>query len=361
MADTDADTDSEEYFRRLVDQGALRAFLEAAVGPADRYDVQRHEGGNSNETLTVEWDDRTFILRRPPPGETADTAHDVLREYEVMNALQDTAVPVPRTVAACEDHGVIGSDFYVMERVEGDVPRAETPARFDSPEGRRGMGEQLVDTLARVHEVDVGAVGLEEFGYPDGYTERQVDRWGEQLDWAFEVTADEREIPALDRVGEWLVEHTPGAYPHTLVHGDYKHDNVMFGPGPDPEIVAVLDWEMSTLGDPFCDLGWMLSYWRDPKDPEPSIPELVTRFMEAEGYPSRAELVARYEDLTGLAYDNDRFYRTLAVYKLAALGEMFYRRHLEGNADNPMYPKMHDRVPALADRAVRIIEGEEPL
>jgi aminoglycoside phosphotransferase (APT) family kinase protein len=355
MADTD------EYFERLVDVEALGEFLTEELGPTDRYSVERHTGGNSNETLTVEWGDRTFIVRRPPPGETADTAHDVLREYEVMSALQDTDVPVPETVVGCEDHSVIGSDFYVMARVEGEVPRASAPKHLDDDAGRRGMGEQLVDTLAKIHAVDIEAVGLADFGYPEGYTERQVDRWQEQLSWAFEVTADEREVPGLDRVGDWLADNIPEDYPHTLVHGDYKHDNVIFGPEPPAEIAAVLDWEMSTLGDPFFDLGWMLSYWRDAKDPEPVLPELVTQFMEAEGFPTRQELVDRYEQRTGLSYDNDRFYRTLAVYKLAGLGEMFFRRHIEGNADNPMYPKMRERVPALADRAERIIDGEEPL
>jgi aminoglycoside phosphotransferase (APT) family kinase protein len=353
--------EADDYFERLVDVDKLQAFLEEELGPTDSYGVERHEGGNSNETLTVEWGDREFIIRRPPPGETADTAHDVLREYEVMSALQDTDVPVPTTVAACDDHDIIGSDFYVMERVPGDVPRAGVPERFQTPEGRQRVGEELVDTLAKINQVDVEAVGLEDFGYPEGYTERQVERWHEQLEWAFEVTREEREVPALDRVGEWLSENTPEEYPHTLVHGDYKHDNVMFAPATPPRLNAVLDWEMSTLGDPFFDLGWMLSYWRDAKDPEPVLPELVTRFMEHEDFPTRKELVARWEERTGLDYDNDRFYRTLAVYKLAGLGEMFFRRHLEGNADNPMYPKMRERVPALAERAERIIEGEQPL
>ena len=353
--------EADDYFERLVDVDKLQAFLEAELGPTDTYSVERHEGGNSNETLTVEWGDREFIIRRPPPGETADTAHDVLREYEVMSALQDTDVPLPETIVGCDDHDIIGSDFYVMERVPGDVPRAGVPERFQTSEGRQKVGEELVDTLAKINQVDVEAVGLEDFGYPDGYTERQVDRWHEQLEWAFEVTREEREVPALDRVGEWLADNTPEEYPHTLVHGDYKHDNVMFAPGTPPRLNAVLDWEMSTLGDPFFDLGWMLSYWRDAKDPEPVLPELVTRFMEHEDFPTRKELVARYEERTGLDYDNDRFYRTLAVYKLAGLGEMFFRRHLEGNADNPMYPKMRKRVPALAERAERIIDGEEPL
>ncbi|GAB3683491.1 phosphotransferase family protein [Salinarchaeum chitinilyticum] len=352
-----------EYFDRLVDLDALEAFLEAELGAVDHYEVERHEQGHSNETLFVDWGDAELVLRRPPPGSTADTAHDVLREYAFIDALQDTDVPVPPTVTACEDHSVIGSDFYVMERVDGTVLREREPEAFADADARERVGTQLVDSLAEIHGVDAASVGLDEYGHPEGYTQRQVERWGKQLAWAFEVTAEEREVPELDRVGDWLADHCPTDHPQTLVHGDYKLDNVMFGPQRPVELVAVFDWEMATRGDPRCDVGWMLSYWRDAKDPDPVIEELVTDFMARSDYPTRRELVERWEERTGLEYaeEHDRFYRTLAVYKLAGLGEMFYRRYLEGNSDNPMYPKMEDRVPALADRAVRIIEGEEPL
>ncbi len=352
---------SEEYFERLVDREALAAYLEGELGPVERFDVERHPEGHSNETLFVTWGDRELVVRRPPPGETAETAHDVLREYRVMDALQNTAVAMPETVLACEDQEVMGSDFYAMERVEGGVLRDEEPDRFADPAHRERIGHELVDTLAAIHEVDPDDVGLGEFGRPAGYTDRQVERWGTQIEWASEVTADEREVSTLREVGDWLEANRPDSHPHALVHGDYKLDNVVFAPGTPPELVAVLDWEMSTLGDPRADLGWMLSYWRDPKDPEPAVPELTAQFMEREGYPTREDLVARYERETGLEFERERFYRALAVYKLAALGEMFFRRYLEGNSDDPMYPKMRERVPALAERATRIIEGDEPL
>lgn len=351
---------SEEYFDRLVDENALREFLADELGPADTFDVRRHEQGHSNETLFVEWGDRELVVRRPPPGETAETAHDVLREYEVVDALQESAVPVPPTVTACDDRDVIGSHFYVMDRVQGTVIRESEPEVLADAEARNTLGGELVETLVAIHDLDYEAVGLGEFGRPEGYTQRQVERWQKQLMWAFNVTADEREVPALYRVGEWLTKNCPTEHPHTLVHGDFKLDNLMFQTDP-VDLVAVFDWELSTLGDPCTDLGWFLIHWRDEHDPEPAMGEYTTRFMEHPDYPTRVELVDRWESATGYTFEHERFYRTLAVYKLAGLGEMFYRRYLEGNADDPFYPKMEHAVPALADRAVRIIEGEEPL
>lgn len=350
-----------DYFDRLVDVDALAEFLTAELGSAEEYDVYRHEEGHSNETLFVDWGGRELVIRRPPPGETADTAHDVLREYKVIDALQDTDVPVPPTVAATDDHSIIGSDFYVMDRFRGEVLRDSEPESFANEEARRRVGTELVDTLASIHELDYESVSLGEFGRPEGYTQRQVDRWGKQLSWAFEVTADEREVPTLKKVGEWLQENCPDEHPHTLVHGDFKLDNVMFDPEPPVELLAVFDWEMATLGDPRADLGWMLSYWREEKDPSTGREEFVSTFMEHPDYSNRTELVERWEEQTGYEFEHERFYRALAVYKLAGLGEMFFRRYLEGNSDDPMYPRMEQQVPELADRALRIIEGDEPL
>jgi aminoglycoside phosphotransferase (APT) family kinase protein len=351
---------SEDYVDRLVDEGALRAYLEERLGPVESFAVERHAEGHSNETLFVTHGDRELVVRRPPAGETAETAHDVLREYTVVDALQDTAVPVPPTVLACEDESVVGSEFYVMDRLDGVVVRDEEPGRFADPDARRALSEDLVDTLAAIHTVDPAAVGLSEFGHPEGFTGRQVRRWSEQFTWAFDTTAEEREVPAVYEVMEWLTDNAPTEHPHTLVHGDYKLDNVMYAPEA-PELVGVFDWEMATLGDPLTDLGWLLSYWRDDGDPEPAAPRFTRRFTERPGYPDRAELVDRWESATGIEARNLRFYRVLAVYKLAALGEMFFARYLQGNSADPLYPAMEETVPALAERALEIADGERPL
>lgn len=361
---TGSDSDSA-YFDRIVDPESLKTYLMAELGPEDQFDVRHHQEGHSNETLFVTWGERELVVRRPPPGDTAENAHDVLREYRVIDALQDTNVRVPRTVLACEDTSVIGSEFYAMARHEGDVLRNDEPARFADPSARERIGHEAVDRLAEIHQVDHDAVGLEsgDFGYPPGFTERQVKRWSEQLTWAFEVTTDEREVDALHEVMEWLKNNVPAdeEHPDTLVHGDYKLDNLLFAPGSEPEITAIFDWEMSTLGDPFTDLGWLLSYWYQPKDPEPPIPSLAQPFLTRTGYPTRRDLVDRYERQTGFEFNDVTFYWVLATYKLAALGEMFFRRYLEGNSDDPMYPKMETAVPALAEQAIAIIDGEMTL
>lgn len=352
---------TEDYFERLVDESALAAYLADELGAVESFSVSRHDEGHSNETLFVEWGDDDLVIRRPPPGETADTAHQVLREYRVMDALQETPVPVPPTLLACEDESIIGSEFYVMERVAGDVLRDAEPDRFATPAMRDRVGETVVDALATIHSADYDAVGLADFGRPEGYTRRQVERWQQQLAWAFERTSEVRSIPELDDVGTWLEANAPDDHPESLVHGDFKLDNVLFAPGTPPEIAAIFDWEMATLGDPRADLGWLLAYWRDEASGVGTDAVRAPQFTAREGYPSRRELVDRWEEKTGLTFENQRFYRVLAVYKLAGLGEMFYRRHLEGNAADDLYPEMESRVPALAERAVQIRDGEDPL
>ena len=352
--------ESSDYLDRLYDQDALAAFLAREVGPGDDLRIEYHQAGHSNETLFVDWGDRELVLRRPPAGETADSAHDVLREHRVMAALADSDVPVPRMVAACDDHDVIGSDFYVMERLDGDVIRDTEPGRFSTPEQRRRLSEVFVDVLAEIHTLDPAAVGLDDLGHPDGYTERQVDRWTAQLEWAAEVTEDDRAVPHVRDVADWLAANVPADYDHALVHGDYKLDNVMFGPGTPPEVAGVFDWEMCTRGDPSMDLGWTLVDWVEPKDPEYDDP-ISSRVTTGDGYLTRRELLDRYEERTGSTFENERFYRTFGVFKSVSACEMMYRRYLEGNSENPAYALMEERVPTMTERAVRIIDGEEPL
>jgi len=347
-------TGDESYLDRLVDEAALRACLESELGPAEAFAVEHHGEGHSNETLFVTWGDRELVLRRPPAGETAESAHDVLREYRAISALADTEVPVPAAVLACEDTDVIGGEFYLMDRLEGDVVRDREPERFATPEHRRQIGEELADTMAAIHTLDYEAVGLGDLGRAAGFTERQVERWGKQFEWAAETTRGSREVPHIDGIGEWLEANVPRAYEHTLVHGDFKLDNVMFAPGTPARINAVMDWEMGTLGDPLRDIGWMLVYW----DTDPIAPGLMPGSLQRPGYPSREELIERYERRSGIQFVHREFYVVLALYMLAAVCEMFYARYLNGNSEDELYPEMESLVPRVARRAKELIDGD---
>lgn len=345
---------NDSYRDRLVDEDALTSYLEAELGTDRSVTVYYHDEGHSNETLFLEWGTQELVMRRPPAGETAETAHDVLREYSVIDALEDTDVPVPTPVLACDDRSIIGGEFYLMERLEGDVIRDDEPDRFATPDHRQQIGNTLIDTLAEIHTIDYEAVGLSDLGRPDGYTERQIERWGEQFDWAYETTSAERPVPHIEEIGAWLEANVPDSYDHTLVHGDYKLDNVMFAPGSEPEINAVLDWEMGTLGDPLTDIGWMLCYW----DTDPLITDLMPTFIDREGYPTREELIDRYESQSGIKFTNRRFYVVLGLYMLLAVCEMFYARYLNGNSDDELYPQMGSVVPEISQRAKALIDGK---
>lgn len=352
----------QEYFERLVDEESLREFLEVELGTAGTYDISYHRGGNSNEIIFVTWRERELVLRRPPLDETADTAHEILREYQVLSALKDSDVPVPRTVTACEDRSVLHCEFYLMERVQGEVIGDTEPDRFATAAYRQRVGEEMVDTLSKIHGVEYEAVELTDFGRPEGFTQRQVDRWTEQKEWVTSRDSLDRHVAELDELGAWLADNVPDSHPKTLVHGDFRLDNMLFDTGTPPELVAVLDWELSTLGDPLTDLGFLLAHWRDPKDEHPpAIPEWTTPYTAHKDYPTRVELVERYEERTGLEFEQERFYRALAVFKEAVAGEMFYGRYLAGETGDPLYPKMEERVPAMASRGLRIAHGEEPL
>lgn len=353
-------TQEGEYVSRLMDRARLQAYLESTLGEVETFEIERHQAGHSNETFYVVWGNEEYVLRRPPGGETAETAHDVAREYRVMDALADTEVPVPEMIALCEDHSVLGADFFIMERVEGDVIRLEELDRFARPEHRQRLGEELVDGLAAIHEVDYEAVGLGDFGRPEGFMERQVARWRQQLDWAVGKTGRGDQLPHREEIEAWLEANCPEETEHTLVHGDYKLDNAIVGPGTPVTIEAVLDWELSTLGDPLSDLGWMLLFWHDHADSEPVVPELVPAFTAREGFPPRRALVSRYESRTGRTVVDEEvdFYLAFATYKLAAICEMFHARYLSGNSKNPMYPAMNERVPSLFAYAYAIAEGQ---
>jgi aminoglycoside phosphotransferase (APT) family kinase protein len=335
---------------QLIDEAALTGFLDERLPGDGEWEISRHQAGHSNETFFLRRGDEDLILRRPPLGAFLPSAHDVGREYRVLSALGGTSVRVPRTILECTDESVIGCPFYVMERVDGVVIRTELPDRF-AEDHRRAIGEELIDALVELHSVDPAACGLDGFGKPSGYLERQLRRWRGQMELTLPLT---RPIPDLERVGEWLHTNLPETQETTLVHGDYKLDNVMFAADPPARLVAILDWEMSTLGDPLADLGWMISFWREPGDEGGNLFAETTRVTELPGFSSRADLIERYARASGREVKQLDWYQVLAIWKLAILLEGSYARHLAGMTDDPFFERMEHGVPALAGAALQV-------
>jgi aminoglycoside phosphotransferase (APT) family kinase protein len=344
---------SSPPFEPLVDRPALSAYLHEHIpgGLTGDLQVERLMAGHSNETFFLSSGRDRWVLRRPPRGAFLPTAHDVIREYRVLNAVGDLAVRAPRPVLLCEDASVIGAPFYLMERVDGVVARDSVPPHW-TEEDRRRAGDELVDALIELHSVDWVAAGLEGFGRPDGYLERQVRRWKGQLALTEPLT---RHVEDLHRAGTWLQRHLPAPGAATIVHGDYKLDNVAFAAAGPARLVAIFDWEMSTLGDPLADLAWMLSFWKE--EGEVSVVGLEEGIpTRLPGFATRSELTARYARLSDRPVGDLTFYLVLAVWKLAILLEGSYARHLAGVTDDPFFAQLEHGVPALASRAVGLID-----
>ena len=335
----------------LVDEQALTDFLNEHFHSTADLVVQRHQAGHSNETFIIlRGAMQEMILRRPPHGAFLPSAHDVAREHRVMSALDKTPVRVPQPLCLCEDTSVIGVPFYLMERIQGIVIREHLPDVF-TEEHRRAIGEELVDALVELHAVDPVECGLESFGKPAGYLERQLRRWKGQMELTLPFT---RPLPDLEKVGEWLAANRPESPATTIVHGDYKLDNVMFAPTPPVRLLAILDWEMSTLGDPLADLGWMTSFWLDPDDPTDELLSRTGEVTRLPGFLRRNDLVDRYASATGRDVANLGWYQVLAIWKLAILLEGSYARHLAGMTDDPFFAHMETAVPRLAQRALEV-------
>ncbi len=279
-------------------------------------------GGHSNLTFTVTDDQGSrWVLRRPPLGQVLATAHDMGREHRIISALASTDVPVPPTIGLCVDEDVNGAPFYVMGFVDGTVLRNVEVARSFTADQRRNAGVSLIDVLARIHAVDVDAVGLGDLGRKDGYIQRQLNRWYGQ--WEKSKT---RELPVIDEVFERLSEAVPEQGPATIVHGDYRLDNCMVD--REGRVIAVLDWEICTLGDPLADLGLLLVYWGDPDTGPAGIPLAPTQL---EGFPPPDEVRDRYTELTGRDLSQIDFYVAFGFWKLACIVEGVYARYVGGS------------------------------
>jgi aminoglycoside phosphotransferase (APT) family kinase protein len=312
--------------------------------------------GHSNVTYLIEREDGAeMVLRRPPRPPLPPSAHDVLREARLLEALRPTQARVPAVLAVCDQVEVIGSPFYVMEMIDGDVITSSVPEPLDNPRQRRAIAEQLIDALVEIHSVDWEDAGLEGFGKPTGYLERQVRRFSGL--WELNKT---REIPAVERVRDWLAGHLPDSGPPaqaTIVHGDYRLGNTMFAPTSSARLIAVLDWEMATIGDPLADLGYLCMMWSEAGDPEGGLREHLGRVTRAEGFPTRAELIARYEEGSGRSMRELRWYTTLALWKSVVFMEGNYKRAIAGTTDDPYLAQFADGVLELARQAEEVALG----
>ena len=340
-------------FDGLLDVGRLGTWLQAEVGvdPAT-LEVERLTGGMSNEIFALTHPGGRWVLRRPPRAPISMEASNriILREFQVLRALVATDVPHPKTVAVCGDAEVVGANFYVMQRIDGFTPRDPLPAPFDSDEAaRRGLGWELLDGLAALANVDWRAVGLEGFGKPDRFLERQVSRWSGMLE-SYKV----RDIEGIDTVSEWLESHRPQMSAPGIMHGDYQFVNVMFADGAPARLAAIVDWEQSTIGDPLLDLGWLLAGWSDPGEPLPFTAYLSQR----DGLPTRAELVERYARATGRDVSRLDYYVVLACFKLACVLEGAYARYVTGKSTSEMHRQVGDTVVRLIGDARAIVAGE---
>ncbi|TDD67580.1 phosphotransferase family protein [Actinomadura rubrisoli] len=322
-------------------------------------------GGRSNLTYRITLDGgRRVVLRRPPLGHVLPTAHDMGREYRVLSALGvRTAVPVPATLAFCDDEEVIGARFYLMDFVEGRVLRDREDARDLTPGQARGLSEALAAALAAIHTVDVDAAGLADFGRPSGYMERQLRRWSRQWDGSREAvlaTGADRDLPEYGRLVARLGERLPADAPARLVHGDFRLDNALVGLEPRPEIAAVVDWEMSTLGDPLSDLGLTLVYWAEAGDGADEVLPVGATITAAPGFLTRREFAGRYAELTGFDLGDLDFYVAFACFKLAVILEGIHARFLQNATVGEGFDQIGDAVPLLLGRAHRVLDAGSP-
>jgi aminoglycoside phosphotransferase (APT) family kinase protein len=296
-----------------------------------------------------------LVLRRPPLGHVLPTAHDMAREYRVLTALAGTAVPVPRPVAICEDPSVVGAPFYLMDYVDGAVLRTREDADVLAPAQVGLLSQRFVEMLASIHGLDAGAVGLAGFGRPEGYLARQLARW--QRQWELSVT---REMPGYEDLTRRLAAGLPAvsgaATPGTLVHGDYRVDNMLIVPGDEPRISAVVDWEMSTLGDPLADLGLALVYWIDPGELDWLSLGASASVTTAPGFATREQLAARYARITGRDLSRIGYYMAFGCFKLAVVLEGIHARFLQHKTVGEGFEREGQMVPVLIERAHRMLD-----
>ena len=316
-------------------------------------EAERIGEGHSNVTYLIKRGDTRVVLRRPPRPPLPPSAHDVLREARLLQAIEGTNARGPKVLAACEDEEVLGVPFYVMAEEQGTVLTGEIPEPLDTPEERRRTGEELVDALVEIHGVDWREQGLDWFGKESGYLERQLRRFNGL--WEHNKT---RELPVVQEVEQWLADNLPESPTSTIVHGDFRLGNVMVADDAPARLVAVFDWELATIGDPLADLGYLTVTWIEAGDPGDTMFSSLTSVTRAEGFPTRAEMVERYEERSGRSMEALNWYQALALWKAAVFMEGNFKRYQAGDSDDEYLALFDEGVPALAEKAKEIAYDE---
>jgi len=335
-----------------LDLDRLEAFLRSHFPDATgTLTVTQFPSGHSNLTYLVSLGDRHMVLRRPPFGSTVKTAHDMSREYRVLSKLHLVYPQAPKALLYGEDPSVLGSPFYLMERAQGIILRRDPPQGLGiNAETACQLSEAFVDNLARLHGLDYASIGLADIGRPQGYLDRQVGGWIERYH-----ASRTHDLPAVERISVWLNERKPHENYATLIHNDYKYDNIVLDPTDITRIVGVLDWEMCTIGDPLTDLGTALAYWVDPQDPE-EIQRIRWGPTTLPGTLTREELVRRYAQTTGRDISNMVFYRVLALFKVAVIIQQIYYRYYHGLTKDARFAALPEVVKVVLRAALRSAE-----
>ena len=315
--------------------------------------VEQFPAGFSNLTYLLRAGDRELVLRRSPIGAKIKTAHDMGREYRILSHLHPVYDKVPRPLLFCQDEQILGVPFYVMERVKGVILRAQPPQGIElSTDVMRGLSRTFVENLAEIHEVDYEAAGLGDLGSPQGYVQRQVDGWTKRY-----YNARTDDVPEIEKLAGWLAQHLPtDSTQAALIHNDYKYDNLVLSPEDLKRVVAVLDWEMATIGDPLMDFGTSLGYWVETTDPE-EWQRYGFGLTSLPGSFTRAELLDHYSKRTGRRIDDPVFYFAYGLLKIAVIVQQIYFRYQKGLTRDPRFAGLGELVKAcgaLAQRAIQL-------
>jgi aminoglycoside phosphotransferase (APT) family kinase protein len=335
------------------DENHLREYLIGKLdGSTNNLSVRQFGGGKANLTYLLDFGSHQYVLRRPPLGPLAPSSHDMSREYKVLSVLYKKFPYAPRALHLCENEEIIGSPFFIMERKIGTVIRKKLIENFyKQKNGPQLISGELIKTLAEFHQVDYSEIGLDDLGKPIGFVERQINGWKKRWD-----NAKHQEIDAVENIYAWLVKNVPNTNQFSIVHNDYKLDNVMFNTNNPGKIIAIFDWDMCTLGDPLCDLGSLLSYWCTPSDPvffqKGSTMPIDERFY------TREKLVKDYADISGYDVSNIRFYHVLGLYRLIGIAAQIYIRFLRGQTKDKRFAVFGDMINLVSRHGMELIADD---